>query len=185
MTGHPYERVLADQIVRPLGLDHTSFQEGAPHWSGAFLHGYVDYGPNGVGIGTRDRLVDETTCKTSIFGAAGSGISTTRDLTTFMAALMHGKLIRRDLFAQMIDGQPTDWGPTTTYGLGIERLTISCGVELIGNGGTVFGYQGDVLATIDGVRTVADGYTVYPGSDAMWGARSHALVTEFCGPPAV
>ena len=184
VTGRPYERVLADQIIRPLGLTHTSFQEGAPHWTGPFLHGYVDFGPNGLGTGVRDRLVDETTCNTSIFGASGSGISTTRDLTTFMRALIHGRLIHRDLFEQMIDAQPTDWGPNVGYGLGMVRETVSCGLELIGNSGAVFGYQSDLLATIDGARTMADGYSIYPGSSATWQALADAERPEFCGPPA-
>jgi D-alanyl-D-alanine carboxypeptidase len=186
VTGKPYAQVLSDLIIRPLGLTHTSFQDGAPVWPRPYLHGYDDHLPDIAGIGnsSNKQLIDESGCSESIFGAAGSGISTTSDLITFLRALTHGVLLPDYLYQQMIDGQPSDFGPTVTYGLGILVQNV-CGTTVLGHSGGVFGYQANVWTTTDGTRTFADAYTLFPGTDPMYNAVRSVHRLEVCnGGPA-
>jgi D-alanyl-D-alanine carboxypeptidase len=176
VTGKPYAQVLDERIVQPLHLTRTSFQDGRPVWPGVYVHGYLNQ-TNQVG---NLQLIDETDCKISVFGAAGSGISTTSDLITFIRALTHGQLLPNGLYQQMIDGQPTPWGANVFYGLGIVREDV-CGTTLLGNGGTVFGYQADIWTTIDDARTLSDAYSLFPGTNRMYSAINHLYVAEFCG----
>jgi D-alanyl-D-alanine carboxypeptidase len=177
VTGESYEEFLRDRIIVPLGLTHTSFQEGAPSWPGPYLHGYGNFQPGG-GNYYQKHYSDVTTCEMSILGAAGSGISTTRDLTTFLHALMHGALLPTYLYQQMIDTVPTDEG--YSYGLGIFTFT-RCGIEMIGHGGDVFGYETDLYATADGTRTYSSEMPLYPGTDAINAAWRTVNNAEICG----
>jgi D-alanyl-D-alanine carboxypeptidase len=176
VTGESYEQVLYDRIVVPLGLTHTSFQEGAPQWPTPYVDGYGNFLPGAV---WHKNYTDETDCKMSIFGAAGSGISTGRDLTTFLRALTGGLLLPDYLYQQMIDVQPTDLGPGVGYGLGIIALK-ACGVSLLGHGGGVWGYETDLWTTTDGTRTSLGATQLYPGTDAIWSATSTVNRAEYC-----
>jgi D-alanyl-D-alanine carboxypeptidase len=181
VTGESYEQVLTAQIVSPLHLSSTSFQDGVPSWPTSYLHGYWVK----PGTGHEVRLQDESACKTSIFGAAGSGISTTHDLTTFMQALMQGRLLPDALFRQMISTEPTD-GPGYNYGfdgygLGISRIAAPCGVVLFGHTGHVAGYRATLYSTLDGSRIYADASTADPIPDAVSAAAQRARRAEICG----
>jgi D-alanyl-D-alanine carboxypeptidase len=177
-TGESYERFLTDQIIEPLGLTHTSFQDGVPDWPAPYVDGYGNFQP-GQGNIDQKHLSNETNCSMSIFGAAGSGISTARDLATFMHALMAGQLLPASLYQQMIDTRPTGLG--YDYGLGILAFTTDCGVEVLGHNGVVFGYESDLWTTLDGTRTFADVVPMQPGTDAVWSAWNKVFDAEFCG----
>lgn len=181
VTDESYQEVLAHQIIDPLHLSHTRFQEGRPVWPGPYLHGY-DRLP-GTGNYAQDHLFDQTDCSMSIYGAAGSGISTLEDLLTFMYALMHGRLLPASMFAQMTDLQPTDGALRySQYGLGIGRYDVaSCGVELIGHSGLVDGYAMDLYSTVDGSRMFADVVTVVPAGSAVYVPWYRAVDAEVCG----
>lgn len=94
---------------------------------------------------------------------------------------VHGRLLPNALYRQMIDAVPIEGAPGIAYGLGIFRQTFGCGVEVIGNTGEVFGYESELVATLDGRRTIAEGLSVSPGmaaTDSSLHALGHA---EFCG----
>jgi D-alanyl-D-alanine carboxypeptidase len=115
----------------------------------------------------------------SIFGTAGSGISTTAYLVTFIRALAHGQLLPDDLYQEMIATFPVySW---YAYGLGMSRYTLSCGVQVLGHEGAVDGYESDMLISLDGTRAYADDVPLFPGTDAIWSAWSHIIDAEFCG----
>jgi D-alanyl-D-alanine carboxypeptidase len=177
VTGEDYGTFIHDRILAPLGLTHTSFQEGSPVWSGPFLRGYGNFQPGHV---WHSNYTDETDCNESEFGAAGSGISTTSDLTTFLHALLVGRLLPADLLQQMLTGLPTNFGPNASYGLGITIDDTRCG-RIYGHSGGVFGYQDDVWASADGSRVAADQIPLYPGTDATWNSAAAGMRAEFCG----
>jgi D-alanyl-D-alanine carboxypeptidase len=162
---------------RSAGGMTMSFQEGAPVWPGPYLRGYGNFLPGSI---WHRNYTDETDCSMALFGAAGSGISAARDLAFFMRALVTGQLLPDDLYQQMIDGLPTDLGPGVTYGNGIIREDL-CGTVLLGHGGSVWGYQSNAYSTIDGIRTLAMGFPLYPGTDAMWNGVGAVTESEFCG----
>jgi len=180
VTGRPYADVLRDRITIPLGPTRTSFQDGVPVWPDPYVRGYGDFLPGAI---WHKNYTDETDCTMKLFGAAGSGISTTRDLTTFLRALTGGRLLPDDLYRQMIDTLPTAPGSRLEYGLGIVRLTGPCGgaVDLLGHDGAVMGYSTDLWTTVDGSRTFASVLPLYPGTDAMWAAVNVVFRAELCG----
>src|SRR6185369_5015048 len=47
-TGRRYEDVIADLVLRPLGLADTSFQEGVPVWPTPYVRGYGDFQPGAL-----------------------------------------------------------------------------------------------------------------------------------------
>ena len=180
VTGKRYEQVLTERVVVPLGLTRTSFQDGKPVFPGPYIHGYGDYFP-GVGNFYNAKLVDNTDCGTYAWGAAGSGISTGRDLTTFLRALTGGQLLPDSLYQQMIDTKPTNFGPIVEYGLGIMRLLGQCEAgEILGHDGATYGYQTQVWTTLDGVRTMATALPVYVGRNAIHNAVGQVWNRELC-----
>jgi D-alanyl-D-alanine carboxypeptidase len=182
VTGKSYQQVLTDRIIDPLGLTGTSFQDGRPDFPEPFLHGYTDFGP-GYGRYKNGLLKDTTDCITSFWSAAGSGISTARDVTTFFRALAGGLLLPDYLYQQMIDTKPTFFGPHLEYGLGIMRLLGGQGCpEVLGHTGGVFGYQAEAWITLDQVRTVTAGLPLYLGSDAIWNAAGEMWSQQLCLP---
>jgi len=66
--------------------------------------------------------------------AAGSLISTTDDLATFIKALVAGQLVSSDSFAQMSDTGESD------YGLGLQLFELPSGQVFYGHGGSIPGY---------------------------------------------
>jgi D-alanyl-D-alanine carboxypeptidase len=180
VTGKSYQQVLTERIVVPLGLSRTSFQDGRPNFPAPFLHGYKDLRP-GYGQYLNELLKDTTDCMASYWTAAGSGVSSARDITTFFRALTGGQLLPDSLYQQMIDTKPTFFGPQVEYGLGIMRLH-SC-VELLGHSGAVHGYQTDAWTTLDRGRTFTTAVPVFSGSAQMWEAYGVLWRHELC--PAV
>lgn len=177
VTGKPYEQVLRNRIITPLGLTHTSFQDGTPVWPSPYLHGYGDYKP-GSGNYYDQHLVDNTDCSTYVWGAAASGISTTADLTTFLTALTSGQLLPNNLYQQMIDGILTDPAyPNYFYGLGVEVIHTHCGI-LFGHSGGSFGYTSELLT--NGTRTLAFDMSIHTYRDPINSAFDDVIHAEFC-----
>jgi D-alanyl-D-alanine carboxypeptidase len=177
VTGKPYMQALNDSIVAPLGLQHTSFQDGKPVWPGPYLHGYGDY-KHGLGNYLDQHMVDNTDCETYNWGAAGSGISTTSDLMVFMHALTSGELLPDDLYQQMTTGIFVDPAhPTYYYGLGIEDSHTSCG-RIFGHSGEVFGYESELLT--NGTRTLAVDMNILTYRPQIIDAFFNVIYAEFC-----
>lgn len=94
---------------------------------------------------------DVTSLDTSMFWAAGGMISTLRDLSTFLAALLAGRLVPAAQFQKMLTTHPTrNWVPGTAYGLGIASFHLPGDVIAWGMVGTMFGSQTVVAGTRDG-----------------------------------
>ncbi len=109
LTGISYAENIRTRIVVPLGLQRTYVQESLqipfPH-----AHGY-NY-DEGV-------LRDATySIDPSPAGAAGSVVSTGRELMQWVKALIRGDLISSQMQKERLDLKPTA-NPNMTYGLGI------------------------------------------------------------------
>ena len=93
----------------------------------------------------------------SVADAAGSMISTTRDLSRFYRALIGGRLLAPAQLAEMEAAVPVAqlsaiW-PGAGYGLGLAWFPLPCGGGYYGHPGDVPGYHTWDAATRDG-RTV-------------------------------
>ncbi|MFE3292458.1 serine hydrolase domain-containing protein [Rhodococcus sp. NPDC059234] len=159
IDGKPLGQIFQSRIFGPLGLSNTLFPEPTTNTLPApFSHGYA-YGTNVLTM--TDPAIppdmqaaakagtlapnDVTNVNPSWAWAAGSGISTTRDLVTWVEALADGKVLDPDMQAKRLASfQPTDpskpGGPE--YGLGEAKF------------GSLYGHTGEL-----------PGYNSFMGSD--------------------
>jgi len=129
--------------------------------------------------------VDATRLNPSWAGSAGAVISTTRDLDTFVNALMGGRLLPSDLQAQMMTS--SRFG---AYGLGMELLDPgpTCGGVHFGHSGSVHGYLSFMFSTPDRTQrlevslTTGSADTADPAvADKLLAAMNTLLLTATCG----
>jgi D-alanyl-D-alanine carboxypeptidase len=155
ITGEPLADVLRQRIFEPLSLGHThlpAIHDGSipdPH-----PHGYM-FGTNVSTLDPEDTILSEdqqaaaragtlrpddyTNLNPSWSWAAGAGISTVRDLATYVEALVGGGLLSDELQQQRIDSiSPVDpSNPNSAgYGLAIARFG-----PMLGHDGSLPGYQ--------------------------------------------
>ncbi|MGW8698174.1 beta-lactamase family protein [Streptomyces lavenduligriseus] len=172
-TGNSYATEVERRIIRPLGLrgttvPGTSSSVPGPH-ARHYSKLYVD--------DPAARVHDVTDFNPSVSGASGEIISTTRDLNTFIRALLRGKLLPPVQQQEMFTGY--DLGGGRTYGLGIRSQTLkACGVKVWGHSSEVPGSLTRTAATTDGEHV----FTLNRNSD--WGdpaLEQAAVEAEFCG----
>jgi D-alanyl-D-alanine carboxypeptidase len=131
VTGRSVGRVIADRILRPLGLTQTSFPTRPP-LPKPFARGYFG------GLDFTAPLVDRTAINPNFGFTAGAMQSTLRDLRRWARALATGTLLSRRLQAQRLQTVPfPNTGPVdVSYGLGIFMLD-----NLLGHNGAAVGYS--------------------------------------------
>ncbi len=116
VTGKPVEEVFAEQIIEPLGLEHTVFPPDAsfpePHATGYTMQGQTD------------EPADASDWNPSWGWTAGAMISNVDDLLTYAEALVAGEpaLLGEEMQAERIDSfdfaiPPNS--PERAYGLGL------------------------------------------------------------------
>ncbi|WP_285663676.1 serine hydrolase domain-containing protein [Actinorhabdospora filicis] len=126
VTGRSLGAEIDRRIVGPLGLWDTEVPGNSVWITGPHAHGYVqvDGAP-----------VDITAMNVSSSYAVGDIISTTRDLNTFYAALLGGRLLKP---AQLAAMKTTAFD--SGYGLGLSKVALPCGAEIWGHTGGIPGY---------------------------------------------
>lgn len=160
----------------------------------------ADSGAAGVQVRVHDALGDWTGAagvrelrggKVPTNGAAGELISTTRDLDTFITALLDGDLLPADLLAEMRDALPIS--ELDGYGLGLETLDAGqeCGGVYEGHTGGIHGYQSFMFSTADGGKrfeismTIGDVDVADPAAaERLGGALNNVLIAVVCGTAA-
>ncbi|GHH46867.1 serine hydrolase domain-containing protein [Lentzea cavernae] len=140
-TGRPYEEAVERRILKPLRLNDTTFPGDDVEIRGPHAHSY------GVVNG---QPIDTTRWNPSVFWAAGDVITTTRDLDTFYAALLTGRLLQP---AQQTELTKTT-AVSTDYGLGVFVEKAPCGTTIIGHPGGVPGFSSYAYSTPDLKRRV-------------------------------
>ncbi|WP_405167139.1 beta-lactamase family protein [Nocardia sp. NBC_01499] len=159
LTGLPYSVQIYSRIVAPLGLWNTMLPGNWPEIVGPHAHGYAAYTDGGAPI-----TVDITRQNPSWAGAAGEIISTTRDLDTFVTALLGGRLLAPPLLAEMRAVRAI--GPDAGYGLGLAQLEFTPDCVGLGHNGGVPGYYTDMYSTADGTRRIEVSVTMGPTMDS-------------------
>ena len=179
VTGHPLARELNRRIFSPLHLKHTSFPVGNAPLTGYYAHGYLTTEVNPTPDG---QPLDVTGYNPSHAWAAGAIVSNATDLSTFYQALMHARLISPALLAQMkttVAEDPTDPNSTFRYGLGLQRVNDTCGVNW-GHGGSIFGYQDLAYWNANTGRTVVIATTMSPAPAAAEAPLATATDLALC-----
>ncbi|MEU3567626.1 serine hydrolase domain-containing protein [Kitasatospora sp. NPDC036755] len=175
LTGQPYQEVLNERILQPLGLRKTSFVVPDQDIRGAHVTGYLT---------NDDRtkpLLDSTAQTGSWLWAAGAVISDAEDLDRFLTALMaggNGGLVSDASLQQMTAALAT---PTAkiSYGLGLRRITLSCG-DVYGHGGIVQGFNTQSFTTQDGRRSVVV-FANASNNGSVTQGLMNTLEPAFCG----
>ncbi|WP_404817605.1 serine hydrolase domain-containing protein [Streptomyces resistomycificus] len=172
LTGNPVGTEYQKRIIEPLRLRDTFYPHPATTIPGRHARGYLT--PDTAG----DALVDATRQTVSWAQSAGAVVSSTRDLNTFLGALLGGRLTSAARLAQMQRWVPA--GSTQSYGLGLRRRTLSCGVSVYGHTGAVQGYYTYAFTSKGGTRSLtALANTSNNGS--VLNTMPGALESAFCG----
>jgi D-alanyl-D-alanine carboxypeptidase len=151
VTGHSHAEEMRRRILEPLDLSGTTVPGDSAELPGPHAHGYYRYQDAGEW-----KVADVTRQNTSLLTGAGDMVSTTRDLHTFVSALLAGKLLPGPLVAEMCEPHG-DLG----YGLGlfVQDLGPDCGTIVHHNGGAPGGYGSLMISTPDGRKTMTAGLT--------------------------
>ncbi len=121
---------LKARITDPLGLENTLFDDGTDNI--ALPDSLVGAWSNAAGFDGDPTVVYKSIASSA--WAAGSLISTTDDLYTFINALVTGQLMSNDSFMQMSNTGEND------YGLGLFLISLPSGKSFLGHTGSIPGY---------------------------------------------
>ncbi|MEV6556408.1 serine hydrolase domain-containing protein [Nocardia sp. NPDC051756] len=174
ITGNPIGAEITHRIIEPLGLRDT-YYPGPDE---------VDIrGPHPKGYTEIDGVrADYTSQNVSWAGAAGAMVASGADLNQFFIALLDGRLLPPAQLAEMKSVRPTGVDSKLAYGLGLARMTMSCGNELWGHTGGLSG-----ALTFDGVvPTTGRAVTVALNQDLMddrYNEGFRVLETAACSAP--
>ncbi|HEV8527056.1 MAG TPA: serine hydrolase domain-containing protein [Actinomycetes bacterium] len=155
VTGQPFAVALRRRILAPLGLTDTSFEVDRS-FPAPRVHGY------GTKPGTTGPVQDVTRINPSWAWGSGNLVSSSRDVTTFLRALMKGTVVRQPQLDQMRVVDPITIDETGAgFGLGLETLPYTC--VNYGKNGSMPGYVTIAHSTADGRRQV-----LWAGNSADW-----------------
>ncbi|WLW57786.1 serine hydrolase domain-containing protein [Streptomyces sp. YU58] len=172
LTGHSVRTEYQDRIIEPLKLSDTFYAHPSTRIPGRHARGYLT--PDQAGA----PLVDATRQTASWAQSAGAIVSTTRDLNTFLRALLGGRLTSAAQLAQMRRWVPA--GANQAYGLGLRRRDLSCGVSVYGHTGAVQGYYTYAFASKNGGRSLA-AFVNTSNNGTVHATMLGALDSAFCG----
>ncbi|MGW2490941.1 serine hydrolase domain-containing protein [Streptomyces sp. NPDC001606] len=175
LTGQPVRTAYEQRIFQPLKLKDTFYVHPDTAIPGRYTRGYLTN--NGSGA----RLIDATRQTVSWAQSAGAIISSAQDLDTFYSALLGGRLLSAARLAEMERFNRVD--STTSYGLGLRRRDLSCGLSVYGHTGAVQGYYTYAFATKDGRRSLTAVANASNNSGVLK-ALGGALESAFCGKQA-
>jgi D-alanyl-D-alanine carboxypeptidase len=169
ITAKPYATAIEQRIIRPLGLQDTSFPGTDPFIHGPHAHAYM---PIQQGDGSTS-IVDVTAFNPTIMWGGGEIISSTRDLNRFYDVLLGGELLPPDLMRQM-----HETAKGSSYGLGIIRHELSCRITAWGKDGDAPGYSTWSFSTPDNRKRVT--VSVTGGTGDPDAAVDALLNAELC-----
>ncbi|MDX3656703.1 serine hydrolase [Streptomyces sp. ID05-26A] len=167
ITGRPYEKAVAQRVLKPLRLDDTTFPGDDVEIRGPHAHSY--------GI-VNGKPVDTTRWNPSVFWAAGDVITTTRDLNAFYAALLGGKLLKPAQQAELTRTTAV----STDYGLGVFVEKAPCGTTIIGHPGGVPGFASYAYSSPDLQRRVELSISSGVGTGDPTNAYTKLINEIFC-----
>ncbi|GAA2403689.1 hypothetical protein GCM10010191_09100 [Actinomadura vinacea] len=162
------------RVIDRVGLRHTYWPGvGEQRIRGRHPHGYHPKKPGGP-------LLDVTTMDPSWGWAAGQLVTRPSDINRFLTSLLGGELLKQQQLKQMqktvkAPGFPAGW----QYGLGLMKISLSCGGVAWGHGGDIHGYENRNAATTDG-RAATVAVTALPPSDAAGEHVNAVLDTAIC-----
>lgn len=141
VTGMPFGEAVQERILDRLDLTDTRYLTDVAEWTDPHPVGYVV--DDGVPAAQPDNL--------SIFGPAGSMISTIDDMRVWGTAIATGALLTPETQAERLDGWPLEVGPPyDAYALGIGETD-----GWWGHNGEGLGFTAAVFHDPDTAATIA------------------------------
>ncbi|MGW7343932.1 serine hydrolase domain-containing protein [Streptomyces sp. NPDC054854] len=176
-TGNSYAHEIEQRILSPLHLDSTSLPGTRARVPGPSGRAYSKLTGELAGPGEPNSAIyDVTELNPSFAGAAGEMISNNQDLNRFYRALFSGRLLKEPQLKEMMTTVSIKNMPTFSYGLGLMRMTLSCGTEVWGHNGGIQGSISQTMATADGEHVLSLNF------NGDWNIHEQRLVeAEFCG----
>ncbi|MFJ6757400.1 serine hydrolase domain-containing protein [Streptomyces sp. NPDC091273] len=144
VTGRSLAEEMQRLIIGPLGLSGTSLPGTGVEIPEPHAHAYYRYEDAG-----RQETVDVTRHNPSWISTGGDMISTTKDLHTFVSALLGGRLLPAPLLAEMCTPHPK-----VGYGLGVFVQDMGDGGTVITHNGGAAGHGALMYSTPDGSKTL-------------------------------
>ncbi|MGV9319567.1 serine hydrolase domain-containing protein [Streptomyces sp. NPDC003660] len=141
LRGAPWEQVLRDEVLQPLGLHRTTAQSEAPHAGGWAVHPWAD------------ALLPEPLEDLGRMAPAGQLWSTTGDLARFAAFLVQGddRVLSAESVREMrtpaAPAEPADVVDGVTYGLGLQ-IQHRDGRLLAGHSGSLPGFLANLTFSV-------------------------------------
>ncbi|MEU2610617.1 serine hydrolase [Micromonospora sp. NPDC007271] len=180
VTGRAVAQEMQRLILGPLGLTGTVAPTTQTEVPEPHAHAYYRYEDGG-----QEKIVDVTRHNPSWISSGGDMISTTRDLHTFISALMSGKLLPAELLAEMRTPCPTPI-PNMGYGLGVFVQDTGPGGTVVTHNGGAAGHAAMMFSTPDGTKTLTATLNYVDDAALSLAAPFHKatqrLVNEvFCG----
>lgn len=174
ISGRSYEKEVRKRIIKPLGLKATSHPGDRSRLPKPSSRAYAK-----LFASQPDRIDDVTEVNGSQFWGNGDIISSAGDLNRFYGALMRGKLLPPKQMKAMRTTVDNPYFPGSSYGLGIERYTLSCGT-------TLWYHDGGMPGSVTFVATTEDGHQLALNYNSDWGAETlfPILNAEYCDAPS-
>ena len=182
-TRRPLRDELKRRILDPLELGATDLP--AETWPVPGLARQYVPADNPMFPGRGPGPVDMTELDLPFNWTGGGIVSSGRDLTRFLQALLGGELLPETLRAEMLRTVPSDWDESDGYGLGIGEVT-----SLMGKAGSpcgaawghlgLGGHTTIALASERGDRQVAVMVNGYVLSDESWQALGALVWDGYC-----
>ncbi|MFB9553540.1 serine hydrolase domain-containing protein [Streptomyces roseoviridis] len=144
-AGRPFAEEMHRRVLRPLGLSGTVVPEDSPEVPEPHAHAYYRYEEEGG----HEVTVDVTRQNPTWISGGGDMISTTRDLHTFLSALLGGRLLPAPLLKEMCTPHPK-----AGYGLGLFVQETAGGATVITHNGGIAGHAALMYGTPDGGTTL-------------------------------
>lgn len=144
--GQPFDQVITEQIIEPLGLTQTRYENAADDWPG----------PHPTGYQWDESQLQAQPNNFTTLNAAGAMTSTLADMCKWGDALGEGVLLKPQTQQARVAGQPLEKGPAyDVYGQGIGTLE-----GWVGHTGEGFGHTVLVMHNPESGATVAIGMNV-------------------------
>ena len=152
-TGLPFEQILTEEILHPLGLDHTFFTTQGVDLDRR-VNGYEDIFSADGEIGEDGFLEDYTSLNTSFAFSAGSIVSNAEDVAIFFDALASGELLQPESTAEIFDYIDTGIPEFARFGMGVFPRIYPWGEAKSMTGG-IFGYSSEVDYLVESDLTIS------------------------------
>lgn len=145
--GQPFEQVISEQILQPLGLGQTRYETAVDDWPGPHPTGYQP---------DEDGQLQAADNNFTTLAAAGAMTSTLADMCRWGDALGEGVLLKPETQQARVVGQPLAKGPEyDVYGQGIGTIE-----GWVGHTGEGFGHTVLVMHNPQSGATVAVGMNI-------------------------